>query len=499
MSRKLGKIASAIGVFLFFLALLLLVVNLWIQWRFGPIGLDLIILYLSLPLTGVDIRYFVSLSLFLLGVLSISSVFGFLVFKSYSREKVLGFHSVFFRCFAILFAAGFLCFAAWRIDHNYKVVDTFYIDTSYYTYFEENVVINAASDIAFPAGKKNMVLIIVESMEATVNESSIFNPMLMPRLHDLQQRSLGFSRHHESYGTKFSLSSFYSMLMGVPFLSMLSRHRFINIFNLDIDEMEWDPDGERRQIEYTGVSLPGVLESHGYQVELFRCASIRFNSLDEFLSRATVDCKIFDFDYFRANRDDWEAHRNSWGVDDDYLFERIKERLLDKEHAEQPYFLMVQTVNTHSPGFYVSDRPRRWNDYRDSFLQTDGVIADFIQWVQERGLGDNVCIAVVGDHLVGESNIGPVTLPPREDRGIFCMVIDSAVNSARSSRERHFATWDLPPTFLEAMGAQLPQNKFGVGTSLFSDKQTMFEQFGVSKADEMLQKRSRLYEQHYIW
>ena len=49
------------------------------------------------------------------------------------------------------------------------------------------------------------------------------------------------------------------------------------------------------------------------------------------------------------------------------------------------------------------------------------------------------------------------------------------------------------PTTLAAMGVEIPGDRLGLGTNLFSAKLTLTETFGYEKLDEEIQKNSDFY------
>ncbi|WRK53126.1 hypothetical protein SD457_23865 [Coprobacillaceae bacterium CR2/5/TPMF4] len=57
---------------------------------------------------------------------------------------------------------------------------------------------------------------------------------------------------------------------------------------------------------------------------------------------------------------------------------------------------------------------------------------------------------------------------------------------------------DMYPTILAAMGAKIEGDRLGLGTNLFSDKQTLMEELGFKTLDNELQKTSNYYNQKII-
>ena len=68
----------------------------------------------------------------------------------------------------------------------------------------------------------------------------------------------------------------------------------------------------------------------------------------------------------------------------------------------------------------------------------------------------------------------------------------------KNNKNRSFSTMDMYPTILAAMGAKIEGDRLGLGTNLFSDKQTLMEELGFKTLDNELQKTSNYYNQKII-
>ena len=63
---------------------------------------------------------------------------------------------------------------------------------------------------------------------------------------------------------------------------------------------------------------------------------------------------------------------------------------------------------------------------------------------------------------------------------------------------RQFGTFDLYPTTLAAMGVEIEGDRLALGTNLFSDKETLTEEFGYEYLVEELQKQSDFYDKELL-
>lgn len=71
-------------------------------------------------------------------------------------------------------------------------------------------------------------------------------------------------------------------------------------------------------------------------------------------------------------------------------------------------------------------------------------------------------------------------------------IINSAVET-ENNKNRKFSTMDMYPTILAAMGAKIDGERLGLGTNLFSDKQTLMEEIGFEALNKEVQKTSDFY------
>ena len=84
-------------------------------------------------------------------------------------------------------------------------------------------------------------------------------------------------------------------------------------------------------------------------------------------------------------------------------------------------------------------------------------------------------------------------IDPDYTRTIYNCFIHSAATPLRE-KNRRFATFDLFPTTLAALGVELEGDRLALGTNLFSDRDTLTEQFGYEILSEELQKQSGFYD-----
>ncbi|MBQ6898056.1 MAG: LTA synthase family protein, partial [Clostridia bacterium] len=82
-------------------------------------------------------------------------------------------------------------------------------------------------------------------------------------------------------------------------------------------------------------------------------------------------------------------------------------------------------------------------------------------------------------------------------RSCYNLIINPANDLDELPAERRFsrdwAVFDMFPTILASIGCEIEGDRLGIGTNLFSDRDTVFEEFGVDYVNDELVKRSNFY------
>ncbi|MDR1518662.1 MAG: sulfatase-like hydrolase/transferase [Planctomycetota bacterium] len=495
-----------IPIALFFLGVNLLLVFYWLFTHFHTTNFNALVIYLNLPrenlpLDAIDREHYVyGLAVQFACGLALTATFAWLRALCRRRETIFGLGARRFGFAMWLTAILSLSGSLYAFETRYDIGKHLFADAGYASYVEDHFQPPRAEEIVFPGEKRNLILLILESVETTVNDPKLFQAKLMPRLDDIGKKNLAFSGYRPTTGTTSSLLSFYSLNLGMPFVTYpLALFTWDSAEGPKLDPLNLNVGKFAERHDFRDRSLLGVMERNGYRVEMLTGADIRAFAYDRLIRMSTDHCGIYDRNYFQASRADCSGHMNAWGIDDSYLYARARERLLAVQGGGKPFFSIIQTVNTHPPGFYEKGRPRKFGDFRDSFEQGDAMAGEFIEWILAQPFARETAIVVMGDHNLAISGLGPIRLPPTEKREIMLIFINSAPGRPKRGQRRAFAAWDLAPTILEAAGARVPGRRFGLGTSLFSDRDTLLERDGLEKFNEMITKRSRLYEKSYYW
>ena len=84
------------------------------------------------------------------------------------------------------------------------------------------------------------------------------------------------------------------------------------------------------------------------------------------------------------------------------------------------------------------------------------------------------------------------------NRTIFNLIVNPA-NGQKASRKQAFSSLDLFPTTLAALGVDIPGNRLGLGTNLFSGEDTLCERMGAEELSAEIKKYSRYYNRRFLY
>ena len=217
--------------------------------------------------------------------------------------------------------------------------------------------------------KKNVVLILMESMSAHLMERFGNKEHLTPFLDSLAQQSLFFTNCysagiHTNHGIFSTLYSF-PALMGRNMMK-----------GTDIPHYE---------------GLPTELQRNGYRTMFFMTHESQYDNMNAFLRTNGYD-EIFSQEDYPA-----EKVANSFGVQDDFLFSYALDRLNEK--SSSPFFATLLTISNHPP--YVlpewfdaknKDDEKAIVEYADHSIRRFFEAASHCSWYK------NTIFILLGDH-----------------------------------------------------------------------------------------------------
>ena len=78
-------------------------------------------------------------------------------------------------------------------------------------------------------------------------------------------------------------------------------------------------------------------------------------------------------------------------------------------------------------------------------------------------------------------------------------VIVHPAAEAADPHDRIFCALDLFPTTLAALGVEIPGNRLGLGTNLFSEEATLCESMGTEELAEQIKQTNNYYKKHFLY
>ena len=356
--------------------------------------------------------------------------------------------------------------------------------------YEEEYVDPQDVSIEFPQQKRNLLLIYLESMETTFASTDVGGgkPInYIPGLTLLANENLYFSDDSDLGGIYCYSST------GWTIAGLLASSSGVNyklpIFNEADDYENFLP----------GLTAMGdILEDTGYQ-NYFMCGSEAV-----FAGRADYYSQHGNYhiiDYYNAIEDGviptW--YREFWGIEDQNLYEYVKQKLTEVAASGEPFNFTMLTSDTHHPNGYVCTLCE--NEYSEQYANVlacaDKQVCQFIEWVKEQDWYENTTIVIMGDHNSMKSDFWD-DIGSYQRKTYNCFINLPEGLTARQTTDREISAMDMFPTILAAIGANIEGERLGLGTNLFSDKQTLAEQMGSGEFDRQLNLFSKYYYSNFI-
>lgn len=257
------------------------------------------------------------------------------------------------------------------------------------------------------------------------------------------------------------------------------------------------------------VTLTDILQANGYRQRFIFGSDKGFASRGEFLE-SHGDVEVHDLNWYKNQNMLPMLYHEFWGFEDKKLYEYAKVELQQLAASEQPFFLGMLTVDTHTPeGYMCSECIREYGDsqIKNVIKCADRQAADFVSWLEGQPFFDNTTVVILGDHLFMEtasSNLfgkaaigghatgGGADADLNESRRWLNIFINSMKEPAHQYN-RQFSSFDMFPSILEAMGVEVPAGKLGFGRSLFNEEPTLIEQYGADVVNRRVMEKSIQY------
>ncbi len=488
--KKLCRLLLGPTILLGFLILLGVI---WIRKQFGDVTPEMIVMQLRMPLQGTGGNVF--LSFFLQVALpSIVSTIVIMVLERIFRQRrtilfvgksaILPNVTTSMVLALIFFAASSIHFATelelpQYIANRNKISD----------FIEKNYVTPEAENLVFPEQKRNLIYIYLESMESTfisVDQGGQMPQTIIPELYEIAHNNISFSDDDKVGGGVPLVGT------GVTSAGMVSQTSGIPLYLAD----NWEGEGARDVFINSATTLGDILEEQGYAQYLMVGSDSTFGARDIYYTNHG-NATIFDIMTARKSGVVSEEYNNGfWGMEDEYLYEYAKQELNQISKEDKPFSFTLLTVDTHFPNGYSCNLCK--NEFSDPYSNVLACasyqIGGFVKWIQQQDFYKDTTIVISGDHLSMNTDYFKRNNLNMNERRLYNAFINPAEGIIPlQSTNRMFASIDLFPSTLAALGVEIEGERLGLGTNLFSDKPTLLELYGYDFVNNELSQKSEYY------
>lgn len=356
------------------------------------------------------------------------------------------------------------------------------------SFIDDNYVDPQYVDISFPEQRRNLIYIYLESMEMTYSDyenGGAFEANYIPGLTDLGKTYEDFSGEENRLNGGYAMNNT-TWTMGAMFGQSTGLPLTIPIDGNNMDSQDSFFPGI--------IAIGDILEDAGYQNSLLIGSKAVFGGRKLFYQEHG-NYHIFDWEYSNRYGEIPKDYYVWWGYEDNILFKNAKKHLMELSKSDQPFNLTMLTVDTHFPdGYYCTDCKEIYDDnqYANVIACADRQVVEFVRWIQQQDFYDNTTIVITGDHPTMDADFCDSV-----DYGYVRKVYTTYINAPLEPQiheYREYATFDLFPTTLAALGAVIDGDRLALGTNLFSKERTLAELYGRDRENLEILGKSELMD-----
>ena len=351
-------------------------------------------------------------------------------------------------------------------------------------FIEDNYVDPKGIELHFPEKKRNLIYIYMESTELTFMDEAhggAFPDNLLPEMTALSKEGEDFSAAGESRnggialpGATWTMGAIFAQSTGLP-------------LKISIEQNSMD---SQKAFFPSVTAIQDILKEEGY-TQKFLLGSVGYFGGRELYMKDHGDVKVEDFSYWKRKNKFPKDYWVNWGFEDEKLYSYAREELSNLAKEDKPFNLTLLTVDTHFPDGYVcrlcqNNYPD--NQYANVYRCASRQVTDFVNWIKKQDFYENTTIVISGDHPTMDRDFCD-HVPKSYQRKVYTVFLNAAAKR-KERNKREYATFDYFPTTLAAMGVEIPGNRLGLGTDLFSGESTLTEKFGKKEEKKELEERS---------
>ncbi len=478
---------------------LLVLLSIWLEKEYDQIFLDQILFQLKSSSTGVNNDLLGSAILHIGVLAAVLMTLEVWLYQFLSGRRVLGRHMLrrlprsvrssfpaFVKKKALSLAAVMLTVAILILGAQLDVYAFVKTAAAESEFIQDHYAPPDKVKLRFPEQKRNLVYIFLESMESTYADPAAgaqITACYIPELEALAEENLNFSHRDGlggalSYpGTTWTAAAMVAQTSGVAVKVSLGA----------------DTYGGGEAFLPGATSIGDILEDQGYRQILLLGSNAKFHGREAYFTEHG-HYEILDTDALKtagrlpADYSEW------WGYEDEKLFSYAREELTRLAEEGVPFNLTMLTADTHFPdGCHCRLCENNYDaPYANVLACSSRQVADFVAWIQDQPFYENTTIIISGDHLTMDAEFME-DIDPAYTRTVYNCFIHAPSAPARE-KNRQFGTFDLFPTTLAALGVEIEGDRLALGTDLFSERETLTEEFGYEYLAEELQKQSDFYD-----
>ena len=353
-------------------------------------------------------------------------------------------------------------------------------------FIELNYIYPESADIEFPDKKRNLITIIVESLETsmfTKKQGGYWNYDVVPELYKLlnDKDAVVFYNNNKAElmeqldKSAWTTAGDVANTSGLPLKIPVQRSSY-----------------HSKNFMSGAYSIGDMLKDNGYYNEYISSARTSFGGIKEYFYNHG-DYKIVDINSYKSFNISLEQKDFSeWGFNDYAMFEIAKKRLKELSLDNRPFNLTLQTIDTHYVDGYIEwySKDEYDTQYENVYATESMLIYNFIKWLKKQDFYDNTTIMIVGDHISMQADYFEAR--GANKRYIYNCYINP-VKKAINTNNRVYTSVDSYPTLLSSIGVNIKGNKLGLGVDLFSNEKTLSEKYGFDYVNNELNKKSIFY------
>ena len=487
LKKKRWKIIKKIFYFIFILiCITILTGSFFIKKVYSNVAFEELYFYIFSNVKEADNSLIIMGIKYCSTIIIFVSIFLYIILCNMFLSKLLSKKEKIVKLFRFVLSVLIFILSIFISLHNLNFKD-YYNNLNVISNFIENNYVNPKeTEITFPDNKRNLIIIIAESLETsmfTKEQGGYWEYEVIPELYELlnDDETIVFYNKNKTELMKQLVSSSWTTGGDVAYTTGLPLKIPIQISSY-----------HSKNFMHGAYGLGDILKDNGYYNEFVSSAKTSFGGLKE-LFYNHGNYKIIDinsYKYFGFSTE--EKDLNKWGFNDNYLFKISKERLIELSKSKEPFNLIIQTIDTHYYDGFVEwyTKDKFDTQYENVYAAESLLIYNFINWIKKQDFYRNTTILIVGDHVSMQSDYFKDF--GASERYIYNCIINS-VKGTKNNDNRVYTSLDIYPTILSSIGVKINGNKLGLGIDLFSGDETLAEKYGFDYINNELTKKSVFY------